>query len=396
MSYGPPQGGYPQGHGVPSQPPFQQGAFMPPHGPPQQQFGAPPGPPPSRQQQQPWSAPGGPPPQQYAQQPNPPASLPSLGYNPGQQAQGDASRDADALRSAMKGFGTNESVLIQILSKPDPLQMNLLKSTYNQRHRRDLEKDIWDETSKYFREGLMALVRGPLLQDVCNVHDAIAGLGTKESLLNDVLLGRANADLRAIKQVYQQKYRKSLENDVNGDLSLKTKTLFTMVMSASRTEENVPLNQHEIMRDVDDLYNAMEGRSMGADQVTVCRVISSRSNAQLRAIAHEFQQRYHRPLQDVLKKKFDGHMEDALLLMVDRASDPAMTDAVQLENSMKGAGTKDQLMVNRIVKAHWDRAHLDQVKRAYQHRYKKDLISRVKGEIHTNRDYENLMVAILT
>ncbi len=369
---------------------------MPPHGPPQQQFGAPPGPPPSRQQQQPWSAPGGPPPQQYAQQPNPPASLPSLGYNPGQQAQGDASRDADALRSAMKGFGTNESVLIQILSKPDPLQMNLLKSTYNQRHRRDLEKDIWDETSKYFREGLMALVRGPLLQDVCNVHDAIAGLGTKESLLNDVLLGRANADLRAIKQVYQQKYRKSLENDVNGDLSLKTKTLFTMVMSASRTEENVPLNQHEIMRDVDDLYNAMEGRSMGADQVTVCRVISSRSNAQLRAIAHEFQQRYHRPLQDVLKKKFDGHMEDALLLMVDRASDPAMTDAVQLENSMKGAGTKDQLMVNRIVKAHWDRAHLDQVKRAYQHRYKKDLISRVKGEIHTNRDYENLMVAILT
>ena len=242
----------------------------------------------------------------------------------------------------------------------------------------------------------MALVRGPLLQDVCNVHDAIDGLGTKEALLNDVLLGRSNADMRAIKQAYQQKYHKALETEVNGDLSLKTKILFTMVMSASRMEENAPLNQHEIMRDADSLYHATAGRSMGADQETVCKIISSRSNAQLRAIALEFQQRHNRSLQDVLKKKFDGHMEDSLLLIIDRASDPAMTDAVRLEDSMKGPGTKDKLMVNRIVKAHWDRAHLDQVKRAYQHRYKKDLISRVKGEIHTNKDYENLMVAILT
>ena len=296
----------------------------------------------------------------------------------------------------MKGFGTNEATLISILSKPDPLQMNLLKSTYNQRHRRDLEKDIWDETSKYFREGLMALVRGPLMQDVCNVHDAIAGLGTKESLLNDVLLGRSNADMRAIKQAYQQKYRKSMETEVKGDLSLKTKTLFGMVMAANRAEETTPVIQPEVARDVNDLYNATQGRGMGADQDTVCNIIASRSDGQLRAISHEFQQRHHKSLQDVLKKKFDGHMEDSLLLMLDRACDPAMTDAVQLEDSMKGAGTKDKLMVNRIVKIHWNRAHMDQVKKAYQHRYKNGLISRVKGEIHTSRDYENLMVAILT
>ena len=296
----------------------------------------------------------------------------------------------------MKGFGTNEATLIQILSKPDPLQINLLKTTYNQRHRRDLEKDIWGETSGYFREGLMALVRGPLLQDVCNVHDAVDGLGTKEALLNDVLLGRSNADMRAIKQLYQQKYRKTMESDVNGDLSLKTKTLFSMIMSATRTEETVPPNQHESIRDADDLHRATDGRGMGSDQETVCRIMASRSNAQLRTIAQEYQQKYHKSLQDVLKKKFDGHMEEALILMLDRACDPAMTEAVQLEASMKGVGTKDKLMVNRIVRIHWDKAHMDQVKRAYQHRYKKDLIARVRGEIHSSKDYENLMIAILT
>lgn len=296
----------------------------------------------------------------------------------------------------MKGLGTNEAALIQVLSKPDPLQINLLKNTYNQRFGRNLEKDIWSETSKHFREGLMAIVRGPLLQDVHNVHESIAGIGTKESLLNEVLLGRSNADIRAIKHAYQLQYKHTLEDDVKGDLSLKTKQLFIMVMAATRAEENAPVIPQEVERDVVELHRATEGRSIGKDQITVCDIISRRSDGQIRAISHNFQQKHHRSLQDVLKKKFEGHMESALLLMIDRASDRAMTDAVQLEESMKGAGTKDKMLVDRVVRVHWDRAHMDQVKRAYQHRYKKDLIARVKGEIHSDRDYENLMVACLS
>merc|ERR1711939_750523 len=218
MSYGPPQGqppygGYPPqgpgyGQGYPQQGPPQHGGYTPPQG----------GFPPQKQQ---WG---------------PPPAMPSPGYDPRAQAQDDASRDADALRAAMKGFGTDENALIRILAKPDPLQMALLKNTYNQRHRRDLEKDIRSETSKYFREGLVALVQGPLMHDVHSVHEAIKGLGTKESVLNDVLLGRSNADMRAIKQAYQETYRRALETDVKGDLSMKTERLFSMVMAATRNE----------------------------------------------------------------------------------------------------------------------------------------------------------------
>merc|ERR1712230_303690 len=61
--------------------------------------------------------------------------------------------------------------------------------------------------------------------------------------------------------------------------------------------------------------------------------------------------------------------------------------------AMAGLGTKDKLLVNRVVRIHWDRAHKDQVKRAYQHRYKRDLIARVQGE--TSGDYRELLVALL-
>ncbi|EHY58220.1 hypothetical protein HRR83_004921 [Exophiala dermatitidis] len=414
MSYGPPQGqppwgGYPpagQGYGSPyppqgppqhsGYPPPPQGGYPPPpHGgyggpPPQGQYPPQSGgafPPPGNY----GPGPGGYPPQQYG---GPPA-LPSPGYDPRAQAHGDASADANALRAAMKGFGTDEKTLIRILSKPDPLQMALLRNTYTQLHRRDLEKDIRSETSKYFRDGLVALVRGPLMNDVYDVYDAIKGLGTKESVLNDVLLGRSNADMRAIKQAYQQTFQHTLEADVKGDLSMKTEQLFSMVMAATRNEESTPVIPADLDRDCSDLHRAMDAR-IGTDQVTVCSILANRSDGQIRAINQHWQHKYHSSLEKVIESEFSGHMKDALLLMVRRASDRIMSDAVQLEDAMAGPGTKDKLLVQRVVRVHWDRAHLDQVKRAYAHRYKKDLIQRVKGEIHFDKHYEALMVACLS
>jgi len=293
----------------------------------------------------------------------------------------------------MKGFGTDEKALIRVLSKPDPLQVALLRNTYNTRHRRNLEADIKSETSKYFCDGLVAIVQGPLGHDVHEINRSIKGIGTKESVLNDVLIGRSNADMRAIKQAYQETFRKSLESEVKGDLSMKTEQLFGLIMAATRAEESAPIDPNQVDRDTQDLHRAMDAR-VGTDQITVCSILSQRSDGQVRAIVQHWKQKYHSDMEKVIASEFSGHMEDALLLMVRRATDRAMSDAQQLEEAMAGMGTKDNLLVARIVRLHWNRQHMDQVKRAYQHRFKKDLIQRVKGEI--SGDYENLMVACLT
>lgn len=295
----------------------------------------------------------------------------------------------------MKGFGTDERALIAILSKPDPLQMALLRNTFRKRHNRDLEKDVKSETSGHFEEGLIALVRGPLMQDVHGVRTAVKGIGTNETMLNDFLIGKSNADMNAIKQAYHTEFRTTMEADVVGDLSFKTKDLFQMLLAATKAPETTPVIPQALEKDVADLYAATIGRAVGVDQIIVCKILTSRSDGQIRAIAQQFEQRYHQNLEKSLDKKFDGHMETALLLLIRRATDRAMSDAVQLEDAMKGAGTKDALLVNRIVSIHWNRQHMDQVKRAYQHRFKKDLITRVKGEVG-DKHYQGLMVACLT
>ena len=86
-------------------------------------------------------------------------------------------------------------------------------------------------------------------------------------------------------------------------------------------------------------------------------------------------------------------MEDALLMILRGGSDRAMRDAMLLEESMKGMGTKDDLLVNRVVRYHWDRNHMNQVKGAYRHKYGRELSSRIKGE--TKGDYERLMLACI-
>ncbi|KAG8625275.1 hypothetical protein KVT40_007026 [Elsinoe batatas] len=404
--YGAPQGGYPPPQGAPygHPPPGQYGAPPPqqPYGGQQPGYGQPP--PPANQgyygqagpgapQHGGYGAPPGPPPGSYGQ---PPASggypaQPSLGY--GQMPFVDCSYQAKEARSAMKGMGTDEKRLIAALVNLDAAQINGVNEYFKKTLKRDLESDIKSETSSYFEEGLVAIARGPLVQDAHNLRNALKGLGTKEAVLNDVVLSRSNADLNAIKQIYPRLFQgASVESDVKGDLSLKTERLFTMVLAARRNEESAPVMPQQIDQDVQELYRATEGQR-GADQITVCSIFSNRSDGQLRAISQAYKQKYHRSLEEVIKKEFSGHMEDALLFMLNSASDRAKHDADQLEATMKGMGTKDSLLVQRLVRIHWDKQRMAQAKAAYKHFYKQDLARRVEGE--TSGDFKKLVVALV-
>lgn len=358
----PPQGQYPPQQGFPPQQGYPPQGFPPQGYPPQQQYGAP-----------------------------MMMSPPSPGYMPGAMAQGDASNDAAALRKAMKGFGTDDSVLIRTLSKPDPLQMALLRETYKRNIGRNLVVDIEGETSGHYRDTLLALVRGPLETDVLNVRKAIDGLGTNEDLLNDIVLNRSNADLNAIKHAFHAQTGRTLETEILNDLSFKTKDLFKIVLEARRNDESAPCLPHEIDKDVQDLHHALTSSLVSKDTMTICGILATRSNGQLRAITHAYQTRYHSSLEKQIERNFTAHMETALLQILRTAVDPAMADAIALEATMAGPGTRDTLLLNRVVRAHWNRAHLDQVRRAYQHKYGKTLASRVTSE--TSGDYKKLLVA---
>lgn len=201
----------------------------------------------------------------------------------------------------MKGFGTDEKTLIRVLSNKDPLQVEVLRTTFNRNFRRDLISDIKSETSAWFEMGLVQLARGPLLADVYRLHEAMSGPGTKEIVLNDVLLSRSNADMQAIKNAYRQSFGRTLETAVKGDLSMKTERHFLMVLAGNRMEESAPVIPQQVDDDVMKLYKATEAK-LGTDELLVCDILSTRSDNQIRAINHTYKQKFKRDLEQVIKK----------------------------------------------------------------------------------------------
>lgn len=86
-------------------------------------------------------------------------------------------------------------------------------------------------------------------------------------------------------------------------------------------------------------------------------------------------------------------MEDALLFQLRRGLDKYMHQAQLLEDGMAGMGTKDALLIGRVVRAHWDRNNMANVKGAYEKRYHRSLASRIKSE--TSGDYERMLLACI-
>jgi annexin A7/11 len=137
-------------------------------------------------------------------------------------------RDVEAIRKAMKGFGTDEKALTVVLAKKDPLQMETIRTQYDQRLLRNLITDLEKETGGDFKMLLVELVRGPLVADCYNLMEAMKGMGTKEVILDDILVGRSNADINAIKQKYQELFKRSLDADLKGDLSAATEVRLSL------------------------------------------------------------------------------------------------------------------------------------------------------------------------
>ncbi|KAL4959284.1 annexin [Aspergillus stella-maris] len=372
----PPWGGAP--------PPGKYGTPPPPHGSPYPPQGYPP---PGQYPPQGGHYPPGPPPGQYgAPGGYPPAAPvpapPSLGYDPDQRASGDASKEADALRKAMKGWGTDEAALINVLAKPDPLQMTLIRNTYMERHGRNLEKDLKSELSGDFEIIMLSLAAGPLGQDIAYLRDAMSGIGTDEVAINDVLIGRSNADLRAIKYQYVNKYNKALVDDIKSDLSGKTEKFFLMLLNAVRPERGTYFDQASIDKDVHELHVATNAKT-GTDEIGVAAVFLGASDQKLVAITQAFEAKYHISLEKTIKDEFSGHLEKALLAILARARDPLKFDVETMLTIVPVQGAKADIkrLIYWVVRLHWNPPYLAQVKDALQQRTGSDFGRRIRGSI---------------
>ncbi|OJD20584.1 hypothetical protein ACJ73_08080 [Blastomyces percursus] len=424
VGYYPPPGHYPPGapgQVAPDQAP-PPGGQPQPYPPLQQQpYGAPPPgqyPPQPAAGQYPPAAgyPGGYPPQPGYGAPAgaPTKALPSLGYDASHIATGDMIEEARKIKKAFGSFNTDEAKLIQVLSKPDAAQMALLRKTYRHDIGKNLEDVIAGKVKRDFGDTLLALVRGPLKNDIVYLHNALQATGIPSGaassstspsiLLNDVLLRRTNADIAALKTAFHDTYKTNLNTRLTNcpDLRGPHLALFTQTLKAERMEESQPLDHALIEADAARVDSAPKNIDPGPHENDLVQLLANRSDNHLRAVAAALATRpafrdgtltFEKKVKAIWARADRKGLRYSALHIVRGALDAAALDARLLHKCMKGLGTRDSLLIARVVKLHWQRGRVGEVKAAYRRRFDKSLVDVVEKE--TSGDYEKVLVALL-
>ncbi|VEN36446.1 unnamed protein product [Callosobruchus maculatus] len=257
--------------------------------------------------------------------------------------------DAEVLRKAMKGFGTDEKAIINVLARRTNAQRLQIAVEFKTMYGKDLIKDLKSELSGNFEKLVVAMMT-PLPEYYAKeLHDAMSGIGTDEDVLIEILCTMSNQEIRTIREAYQAIYYRPLESDLKGDTGGTFKRLMVSLCNACR-DESMAVNQDAARKDAQSLLRAGELR-LGTDESTFNMILCQRNYAQLQLV---FQPLFF---------------------------------ARRLHMSMKGMGTNDQQLIRLVV----TRCEVDmvQIKAEYQ---AKPLESDIKGD--TSGTFKRLMVAL--
>uniref|UniRef100_A0A3Q3AX75 Annexin n=1 Tax=Kryptolebias marmoratus TaxID=37003 RepID=A0A3Q3AX75_KRYMA len=400
--YPPAAGGYPPAAG--GFPPQAGGYPAPAGGFPPQAGGYPAQPGQGGYPSMPPGYPGGPAPgQPMPGYPGAPATGPSVpGYgggvpsNPQKGFRGsikdfpgaDPLKDVEVLRKAMKGFGTDENAIIELLGNRSNKQRVPLVAAYKTTYGKDLLRDLKSELTGDFESLVLAMLQTPAKFDASELREAIKGAGTDEACLIEILSSRSNAEIQEINRIYKSEYGKSLEDSISGDTSGHFRRLLVSLCQGNRDERQT-VDVSLAKQDAQKLYAAGENK-VGTDESQFNAILCARSKPHLRAVFQEYQQMSGREIEKSICREMSGNLESGMVAVVKCIRNTSAYFAERLHKSMKGAGTKDRTLIRVMV----SRSEVDMldIRQEYLKAYGKSLYTHISAD--TSGDYKKLLLKL--
>lgn len=302
----------------------------------------------------------------------------------------DPRADAEALRKAMKGFGTDEKTIISILSNRNNLQRQEIAVQFKTLYGKDLVKDLKSELSGNFEKLVLAMMM-PLPQYYAKeLHNAMAGVGTDECVLIEVLCTMSNHEIRVIKQAYEAMYGRSLEDDLRNDTSGNFKRLMVSLCCANR-DESFDVDPGDAINDAKELLRAGE-LQFGTDESTFNSILVQRNVPQLRQIFQEYDNITGHTIETAIENEFSGDIKKGLLAIVKCVKNRPGFFAEQLYKSMKGMGTEDDRLIRLVV----TRCEVDmgEIKEEFRHQYNESLEDFISGDCSGH--YKKCLLALVS
>ncbi|XP_064192871.1 annexin A2-A-like [Anguilla rostrata] len=226
-----------------------------------------------------------------------------------------AQYDASELKASMKGLGTDEESLIEIVCSRSNEELVEIKRVYKELFKKDLEKDVAGDTSGDFCKLLLALVQtkrsvpGSMVDyekidaDARALYEAgVKRKGTDVATWISIMSERSVPHLQKVFERYKSyspyNMQESIHKEVKGDLEKSFLTL-------------VDCFENKQLYFATRLCNAM--KSKGAKEKVVTRIMISRCEVDLMKIRTEFKKHYGKSLHQTIAEHTKGDYQRALL-----------------------------------------------------------------------------------
>lgn len=225
--------------------------------------------------------------------------------------------DAWTVHQAIKGIGTDEKDLIEILVTRSNEQIKLINKAYKQKYKETMEKDLIGDTSGDFKRLMVSLNngsrdesgtvdRGLAQKDAADLyHAGEKKVGTDESTFNRIIVSRNFQQLVATCEEYEKVCKKTLEKVLKSELSGNLLAGMQAIIEFARDPPSYFAHL---------LKKTMDG--FGTNDNDLIRLVVSRSEVDLKDIREAFHAHYGNTLKSWIEGDCDGDYKRLLLAIV--------------------------------------------------------------------------------
>nr|XP_033794275.1 annexin A5 isoform X1 [Geotrypetes seraphini] len=300
----------------------------------------------------------------------------------------NANSDAETLRKAMKGLGTDEVSILKLLTSRNNHQRQETSTSFKTLYGRDLMNDLKSELTGKFEKLILALMKPSLQYDVSELRHALKGAGTCETVLIEILASRSCGELNKIKQAFKDEYDEELEDSITSDTSGYFERMLVVLVQANRDPEG-RVDEGRVEQDAQDLFKAGEMK-WGTDEEKFITILGTRSYDHLKKVFDRYMTISGYQIEESIDSETSGHLEKLLLAIVKCARSVPGYFAESLYYAMKGAGTSDDTLIRIMV----SRSEIDlyNIRKEFRKNYGKSLFSTIKND--SSGDYREALLLL--
>jgi len=295
--------------------------------------------------------------------------------------------DAEALRAAMKGMGTDEEAIINILAHRTSYQRQIIKETYKEVHDRNLIDDLKSDLTGHFEGVMIALMTPMPLYMAQTLHKAIKG--KDKNTLIEILCTRDKISIANIKKSYMEEYKTELSEDLNKLSNVRFRQFLISMITEERSEVTDDMETAKLLQQ--QLFDAARDNSGVTVEDEMMGILTKNSYPMLRLAFWEYFNVHDEEYQNVIDTKFPEELKGVMKTVYVSIMSPPIFFAKELNSAISGAGTDDPKLIRLVV----SRAEIDMenIKEEYEKLYNKTLELAIKGD--TSGDYKQVLLALI-